>query len=138
MAAKSSSSPAMSFILDYLKEKGDVPYGEVRSAASAAGHTIFPIMYGRAKSLLGLIDENAPPRRRRKPAPRRDESDATDLSRGRLRQGRGAIADSTADELSGFLARYRELEEERNRYRAALLAVEKMLKRAIQESEATI
>jgi hypothetical protein len=137
MSEKSSNSPAMAFILDYLKEKGDTPYRDVRSAAEAAGHAIFPIMYGRAKTLLGMITEPATPRRRRPRAPDADAgADDAPLIRGRLRQGsRGNIADSTAEELSGFLTRYREIEEERNRYRAALIAVEKMLRRTIQETE---
>lgn len=140
MSDKSSNSPAMAFILDYLKEKGDSPYAEIRAAAEAQDLAIYPIMYGRAKSLLGMITEPSRMRRKRPPTAaelrRASTEEDAPLIRGRLRQGtRSTIADSTAEELSGFLTRYREIEEERNRYRAALLAVEKMLRRAIQETE---
>ena len=126
MTEKSSNSPAMAFILDYLQEKGDVPYAEVRAAATADGHSIYPIMYGRAKALLGMIDPDSRSKRKRS---------TTSSGSARLRQGRGTSVDATADELSGFLERYRELEEERNRYRAALLSVEKMLRSALKASE---
>ena len=38
-------------------------------------------------------------------------------------------------ELSSFVERYHEIEEERNRYRAALLHVEKLLKDALEASD---
>lgn len=129
MAEKSSNSPAMAFILEYLKEHGDSPYAAVRAAAEADGHNIYPIMYGRAKTLLGMITEDSSRRRRRKKA--------AEDGPARLRQGASqpAAADSSVNELSSFLDRYRELEEERNRYRAALLSVEKLLREAIEESK---
>ncbi|MAG58307.1 MAG: hypothetical protein CMJ83_18630 [Planctomycetes bacterium] len=122
--AKSSNSPAMAFIMDYLQEHGDTVYAEVKAAAEADGHSIYPIMYGRAKTLLGMITEENRSRRRRRKAPKDDGKPA------RLRQGASG-ADSTANELSSFLERFRELEEERNRYRAALLSVEKLLRDAL-------
>ena len=128
MTEKSSNSPAMAFILEFLKEHGDTPYAQVRAAAEADGHNIYPIMYGRAKTLLGMITEDSSRKRRRKKA--------ADSGPARLSQGRNApaAADNSVNELSSFLDRYRELEEERNRYRAALLSVEKLLRDAIEES----
>ena len=69
MADKTSNSPAMAFIMDYLQKHGDTEYAIVRAAAEQAGHGIYPIMYGRAKTLLGMItEESRSRRRRRKPA----------------------------------------------------------------------
>jgi len=129
MAEKTSNSPAMAFILEYLKEHGDCPYAQVRAAAEADGHNIYPIMYGRAKTLLGMITEDSSRRRRRKKV--------SEDGPAKLRQGatEPVAADSSVTELSSFLDRYRELEEERNRYRAALLSVEKLLREAIEESK---
>lgn len=129
MADKPSSSPAMAFILDFLKTNGDTEYAKVKEAAEAEGHAIYPIMYGRAKTLLNMIPEDRPRRRRaRRPA------EGEDASRRTLRQGATpAGPGTTANQLSDFLERFKELEEERNRYRAALLGVEKLLREALQE-----
>lgn len=123
MAEKSSNSPAMAFILEFLKEHGDTPYAQVRAAAEKDGHNIYPIMYGRAKTLLGLITEDSKRRRRRR---------KSDDRPAKLRQGGPDSTDASANELSSFLERYRELEEERNRYRAALLGVEKLLRETLE------
>ena len=125
MAEKSSNSPAMAFILEFLKGDGEAAYADVRAAAEKDGHNIYPIMYGRAKTLLGLITADSKRKRRRRKA---------DSRPAKLRQGGVDSADSSASELSGFLERYRELEEERNRYRAALLSVEKMLRDTLEST----
>lgn len=131
MSDKQSASPAMAFILAYLKEHGDVEYAQVKEAAEADGHNIYPIMYGRAKTLLNMITDESK-RRRRRPAAPKGES-AQSRSR-RLRQGAsGSASEATANELSSFLERFREMEGERNRYRAALLSVEKLLRQALEE-----
>ena len=123
MAEKSSNSPAMAFILEFLKGNGEAAYADVRAAAEQEGHSIYPIMYGRAKALLGLITEESKRKRRRRKA---------DSAPAKLRQGGPDSGGDSANQLSGFLERYRELEEERNRYRAALLSVEKMLRDALE------
>lgn len=137
MAEKSSNSPAMAFILDYLKSHGDTEYAIVRNEAEKDGHTIYPIMYGRAKTLLGMITEESRSRRRRRSseeAAPAAEFPAANAPRT-LRQGRLAtLSEATANQLSSFLERFREMESERNRYRAALLQVEKMLKQALGEA----
>jgi hypothetical protein len=45
----------MQFIVDHLKRSPNAAYAEIASAAKAKGHKIFPIMFGRAKKLLGLV-----------------------------------------------------------------------------------
>jgi len=124
--AMAEHSPAMNFITEYLKKDPNASYGEISKAAEEAGHKIYPIMYGRAKSLLGLIPEGGGRTRRRKAAR------ATQARR--LRQGRGGkLSDTAVTELSGFVDKFRDMEEERNRYRAALLTVEKILRDALEE-----
>ncbi len=118
-------SPAMNFITDFLKRSPEAAYGEINRGAEAAGHKIYPIMYGRAKSLLGLIPEGSSRSRRRK---------ARESQARRLRQGRsGRLSDTAVSELSGFVEKFRDMEDERNRYRAALISVEKLLRDALQE-----
>ncbi len=119
-------SPAMNFITSFLKRSPEASYGEISKSAEEAGHKIYPIMYGRAKSLLGLIPEGGSRARRRKAA-------GAGQAR-RLRQGRGGrLSDTAVSELSGFVDKFRDMEDERNRYRAALLSVEKILRGALQD-----
>jgi hypothetical protein len=54
MATK-KSSPAMQFVVAALKKNPKADYAEVRETATRKGLTIYPIMYGRAKALLGLV-----------------------------------------------------------------------------------
>ena len=61
-------SPAMNYITDFLKKSPEASYGEINKGAEEAGYKIYPIMYGRAKSLLGLIPEGGSRARRRKAA----------------------------------------------------------------------
>lgn len=134
MAERSSSSPAMAFILEYLQKNGDTEYSIVKQAADKDGHTIYPIMYGRAKTLLGLITEESRSRRRRRKV--EETEPGADGAPRVLRQGRPNLSEGTAQQLSSFLERFRELEGERNKYRAALLQIEKMLKTTIDEISA--
>ena len=48
-------SAALQFIVDCLKRSPDHPYAEIAAKAVEHGHKVFPIMYGRAKLLLGLV-----------------------------------------------------------------------------------
>ena len=119
---------AMAFITDFLRENPQAEYKDIAKAADEQGFKIYPIMYGRAKSLLGLIPEGGGRTRRAKRA-------AEEQAQGRkLKQGRGARHSEMAlNELSGFVEKFRDLEEERNRYRAALINVEKILRNALRE-----
>jgi hypothetical protein len=126
-----SNSPAMGFIMAYLREHGDTEYAVVRTAAEKAGHTIYPIMYGRAKALLGMIPPDAPKRRRR-PAQAGSGAGGESAPSRPLRQGGKAFSEATAEQLQEFLKRYREVEGERNRLRAALANVERLLKQALE------
>lgn len=133
MSEKQSSSPAMAFILDYLKEHGDTEYAKVREAAEEAGHAIYPIMYGRAKTLLGLISED----RRKRRSKKKPDAGGEGGPRRALRQGApgGPVSEATATQLSDFLERFKELEQERDRYRAALMSVEKLLREALGDDD---
>ncbi len=141
---KTSNSPGMAFIVDYLKTNGDRPYAEIRIAAEGVGHTIYPIMYGRAKALLGMITEDGRVKRKRL----RDEAAMATretqpfgmtphegLHQRTLKTARASLSETSAAQLSVFLERFKEVENERARYRAALLQVEGLLRKALEASE---
>lgn len=126
----SEPSTPMDFITSYLKKQPEAAYADVNKAAQAANFKIYPIMYGRAKSLLGLLPEGGSRARRA----RRKASGGEESRSRTLRQGRGPrVTDQAVNQISGFVERYRELEEERNRYRAALISVEKILRQTLDE-----
>lgn len=84
MATEQAGKDAMAFIVSTLKRNKDVAYADVQKRAEAAGHTIYPINFGRAKALLGLV----------KVAPRKkgggrteDESSRSGQIRSLLREG---------------------------------------------------
>lgn len=49
------SSPLMQFTVDALKKDKKAAFADVRDAAKKKGLTLYPISYGRAKALLGLV-----------------------------------------------------------------------------------
>ena len=53
MASKNHT--AMDLILSQLKRNKEVAYADVKAAAQKKGLVVWPIMYGRAKGLLGLV-----------------------------------------------------------------------------------
>ena len=52
---KRPSTPAFEFLVEQLQARPTVSYGELRREAEARGLKLAPIMYGRAKALLGLV-----------------------------------------------------------------------------------
>jgi hypothetical protein len=52
-----------------------------------------------------------------------------------LRSARASLSETSAAQLSVFLERFKEVESERARYRAALLQVEALLRKALEASE---
>lgn len=55
MAEDKGGNPMMDFVCGMLKKDKSVSYKEVQEAGSKKGFKIFPIVYGRAKALLGLV-----------------------------------------------------------------------------------
>lgn len=43
------------FVKETLKENPEASYKEIKARAKLAGLTVYPVVYGRAKALLGLV-----------------------------------------------------------------------------------
>ncbi len=54
MTTQKPPSQSMSFIVEHLKKDQAASYADVRDAAAKKGITIYPIMYGRGQTLLGI------------------------------------------------------------------------------------
>ncbi|HET6202466.1 MAG TPA: hypothetical protein VFI25_06655 [Planctomycetota bacterium] len=106
-----TTSSAMTFIIDYLRRESDAPYKAVQAAAKESGHTIYPVMYGRAKAILGLI-----------PVKKRGTASPGPKPRGR-RAGRTILKLESLEDLKGFLDSFKKVQTERDGYREALESI---------------
>lgn len=59
VAPKRKGSAAFDFLVQELRKDGALSYGELRMRCEALGYKIAPIMYGRAKAVLGLVPVKA-------------------------------------------------------------------------------
>lgn len=52
--ARAAKASPMDFMLSFMKKSPSAPYRDVAAAAKKAGHSVYPIMFGRAQVLLGI------------------------------------------------------------------------------------
>ena len=55
MAAQKPQSPAMEFLVDSLKRNPKASYADLKAKADEKKLKLFPIMFGRAQALLGIV-----------------------------------------------------------------------------------
>ena len=115
-------SPGFDFVVKQLEANNDVDYATVRDAAAEAGFTIYPIMYGRAKAKLGLVE--VAPRGSRKRA-REAAMAANKLARS-LNDGNGASLEAVIEAMKAGDAA-------RQKYRSALVQIQSILEEALSE-----
>jgi hypothetical protein len=120
-------SPVMAFTVGYLREHPDAPFKDVRAAAEAEGHKLYPITYGRAQALLGIVKA----RPRRTAGKRRAAGQEPPERRRSLVQG--TVVPS--GDVEGFIDQAQAIQAERDRYRRALETLRTVLIRAIQKAE---
>lgn len=130
MAAK-KTSPAMDFIVQQLQKDPDVAYRDIAAGADKKGLEVFPIMYGRAKAMLGLVP-TAPrgqgkKKRAAKAAKKAGGGRAAAGVRATGRRGRGPVAAAGTDTLDEIIGTMREEQRERERYRKALEQIRAVL-----------
>ncbi|MCC6783003.1 MAG: hypothetical protein IT457_09180 [Planctomycetes bacterium] len=129
-----SGKDAFAFVKDFLTTHKTASYAEVREAASAAGHSIYPIVYGRAQLLLGYTKAKRPakpaaarpaaalpsvtPRPASKPAASKPARAASAPAPGR-RPGRPAKS-SAALGIESLVDHIRGVERERDQLRSTL------------------
>ena len=122
--ANDQGKNAFAFVKDYLSKKKDASFSEVAEAAKAAGHKVYPIVYGRAQLLLGHVKagkkaakKTAAKRGPGRPA-KKVASRAMPARRGPGRPRKAAAANVGG--LEGLVAHVRGLERERDRLRATI------------------
>jgi hypothetical protein len=127
MATKKTTPDAMKLIVAALQKKNDASYADVRKNAEAKGLTIYPILYGRAQALLGLVPMAARGEgKSKKAAAKRAAKQATPSAapasgaapkRG---PGRPRKVASSVDSITAVIAALQDGERERDRYRRAI------------------
>ena len=127
MATK-KTSPAMEFVVAALKKNPKVEYAAVKEAASKKGLTVFPIMYGRAKALLGLVKVS--PRGTGKAAKAKARTTVRASKKKSVRRPR-KDAGSSIDSLQEMISDLQNVASERDRYQKALEDIAKILDNAL-------
>ena len=107
----------MDLIVSALRKNKDVSHANVRAKAEKKGLTVYPIMYGRAKALLGLVPVAKRGQGKAKRAAAKRASAGTAPKRGPGRPRKGS---SSADSIAAVIAALQDDGRERDRYRKAL------------------
>lgn len=129
MAAK-KDSPAFDFIVELLKKNKKATYQEIKAAADKKGLTIYPINFGRAKAMLGLVPSA---KRGQGKAAKKVKSAAPKAATpkaAKKRPGRKAAAPSAPAAgagLEAIISHVKANEAEREKYRRAIEKIRAIL-----------
>lgn len=125
--ADKKTNPAMSFIVESLKSDRNVAYKEVAAAAAKKKLEIYPIMFGRAKALLGYV--KVAPRGQGKMAKARAAKAAGGSATSKRGPGRPpkVASNPVAGTLDSIVAAVKSSEQAKARYRAALVRIQTIL-----------
>lgn len=129
-AKAKKGSAAFEFLVGELRRDPTMSYGELRQRAEANGFPIAPIMYGRAKAVLGLV----PVRPR---GSKKAEATVTAAAPRVLKQVESVAADRFAQKLEEvrnldqLVQAVKELDAERRRLRALLENIVTMIDEAL-------
>lgn len=122
-------NPAMEFIVESLKQNRSASYKEIAEAASKKKLEIYPIMFGRAQTLLGIV--KAAPRGQGKAAKAKKQAakaaPAPVAKRGPGRPPKAAAAPAFDGTLDSIVAAVKSSEHTRARYRGALEKIHAIL-----------
>ena len=124
MAAAKKTNPAMDFIVASLKSNRNAKYSDIAAAAAKKRLKVFPIMFGRAQALLGIV--KAAPRGQGKAA--RAKAAGSKRGPGRPRKNTGGSFDDT---IAGIITAVKGGEQAKARYRAALERIQSILADAL-------
>lgn len=118
MAAKMTP---MDFIVEALKKDKNAVYADIHAAAGKRGMKIYPIMYGRAKALLGLVPTaKRGESKAKKAVAKRAAKQAAFGAAPKRGPGRPHKVESAADSIIALIAALQDGGRERDRYRKAI------------------
>jgi hypothetical protein len=132
MAAKKKPNPAMEFIVESLKKNRKVTYAEIAEAARPKRLAVYPIMFGRAQAMLGIVKMS--PRgqgKARKAAASKTRTTGAPARRGPGRPRKAASSAFDAGSLEGIIAAVKGSEQAKDRYRGALERIQAVISQAL-------
>lgn len=126
----------MDFIVDSLKSNRGAKYADIADAAAKKKLKVYPIMFGRAQALLGIVKQA--PRGQGKLARARAAKAGAPVKRGPGRPPKvsggassGAVSGAFAGTIEGIVAAVKGNEQAKARYRAALERIQAILADAL-------
>jgi len=118
MAAK-KKSPGFEFIIAALKKNRKAAYQDISAAAAKKKLKVFPVMFGRAQTMLGIV--KAAKRGSGKVAKAKaQKARAAAGKRGPGRPRKNAAAGAIDGSLAGIIDAVKTTEQEKARYRGLL------------------
>lgn len=123
MAAK-KANPGFEFILASLKKNPKATYKEIAAAAAKKKLKVFPIMFGRAQAMLGIVKQA--PRGKGKVAKAKASKRGLGLS------SKDALT-ALDGSLDGIVAAVKNSEQAKARYRSALVQIQTILADALRD-----
>jgi len=124
MAAK-KTNPAMDFIVNSLKSNRAAAYKDIAEAAAKKKLKIYPIMFGRAQALLGIVKMAA---RGEGKAARKKAGLPPKRGPGRPRKNADTSGGAAfAGTIEGIVAAVKGSEQAKARYRGALEKIQSIL-----------
>ena len=130
MAAK-KASPEFEFIIASLNKNKKASYKDIAAAAAAKKLKVFPVMFGRAQAMLGIIKQakrGKGKRARVKVAIQRPAVVVGKRGPGRPRKNAAPVLDST---LKSIIAIVKSGELEKARYHKALERIQRLVADAL-------
>lgn len=123
-------NPGFAFLVTELKQNQQARYGDLLAAASAKGLKVYPVMFGRAQAMLGIVKQSK--RGAGKVARRKLQQRAAVRSAGHgSDQGRKSRGLSAEEALARVLEVIKSNELDRRRYRAALQRIQGLIAAAL-------
>jgi hypothetical protein len=135
MAAK-KTSPGFDFIVAALKKNPKAAYKDIAAAAAKKKLKVFPVMFGRAQAMLGIVKQAARGKGKVAKAKAKAKAQAGTgvVKRGPGRPRKNAAPVAKLDgSLESIVAAVKSSEQAKARYRGALEKIQAILSSALAD-----
>ena len=137
MAAK-KTSPGFDFIVAALKKNPKAAYKDIAAAAAKKKLKVFPVMFGRAQAMLGIVKQAARGKgkvaKAKAKAKAKAQAGAGVVKRGPGRPRKNAAPVAKLDgSLESIVAAVKSSEQAKARYRGALEKIQAILSSALAD-----
>jgi len=129
MAAK-KTNPGFDFIVAALKKDPKATYKDIAAAAAKKKLKVFPIMFGRAQAMLGIVKQAKRGAGKAKKAKVASKAAPAKRGPGRPRKNAAPALDGS---LEGIVAAVKSSEQAKARYRGALEKIQAILADALDD-----